>query len=76
MRYFSGEEILAGDFVLSFASPGRVVCDLDHKVGTPNFPISSWEYLGGGVLIEFDDVGLVYVPIPEEDLSLVKRGAS
>ena len=46
-----------------------------HSGAAVDFNLSEWEYLGPGILIEFDDVGLVYEDSPGDETVLLSRHA-
>ncbi len=72
MKYLSGEEVLVGDKVLADESEGVVVCVIDTKQFTDEYP-KGWNYLEKGVLVEAKAFGLVHYPETDEDLVLLER---
>ena len=77
MRYPNGEEARLGDRVLLGESDrGVVVCSLDTNEYSEQLPREEWEYLGKGVLIKFDRLGLIHYTEPEPTLTLVARHGS
>jgi hypothetical protein len=74
LRYPSGEEVWLGDTVrVGESERGVVVGSLDTDEYSERFPRGEWEYLGKGVLIEFERLGLVHYMEPEPTLALVAR---
>ena len=74
MRYPSGEEVRLGDAVrVGESERGVVVGSLDTDEYSERFPRGEWEYLGKGVLIDFERLGLVHYTEPEPTLALVAR---
>lgn len=51
MKYLSGEEVLLGDKVLADESKGVVVCVIDTKQFTDEYP-EGWNYFEKGVSVE------------------------
>jgi len=76
-RYFSGEEIRIGDIVQSYGKNeklcrGRII---KHFLpGTKDPEAKDWDMQNGGMLIEFDDGGLVGYGPADEELFFVSRG--
>ena len=70
LRYGSGEEIEAGDFVLYQGEPGQI--EFVAKAGDPE---TGWyvEQFGGGCMIITSSLGRVFVSEPGEDLEFVSR---
>jgi len=74
MRYPAGEEARLGDKVrLGDAEDGLVVCSLDTGEFSEEFSREDWQSLGKGILIRFEQLGLVHYVIPEETLVLLER---
>lgn len=74
MRYLNGEEARLGDTVrMGESDRGVVVCSLDTHEYSEQFSRSEWEYLGKGILVEFERLGLVHYAEPEPALALVER---
>lgn len=74
MRYLDGKEVKLGDKVsLGEKRRGEVVCSVDTEEFTTEYPADQWSYLKSGVLIKFDDFGLIHYVEPKEDLRLVSR---
>lgn len=79
MFYASGEEAHLGDRVRLGENPayeGVVVFSLDSGEFSDRFARSDWEYLGGGVLIEFQGLGLIHYTVAEPGLVLMARRRS
>ena len=73
MYYPDGQEVRLGDRVDQNGSGGVVVCSVDTDEYCVDYPREHWSYLGAGVLILFDEMGLVHYGGPDEDLRLVAR---
>jgi hypothetical protein len=74
LRYPNGEEARLGDTVrIGESERGVVVCSLDTREYSEQFPRSEWEYLGHGILVKFERLGLVHYAEPEPALALVER---
>jgi hypothetical protein len=76
--YASGEEPRVGDEVhlgLGEGPKAKVIV----VVGGPNsgakegFTVEEWEYLGPGILVDAEGMGLVYEEDPDEETILIKR---
>jgi hypothetical protein len=63
-----GDTVLLGE-----SDRGVVVCSLDTHEYSEQLPREEWEYLGKGVLIKFDRLGLIHYTEPEPTLVLVER---
>ena len=72
MKYPDGNEVRIGDKVIADDSEGIVVCVIDTKQFSDNYP-EGWSYLGRGVLIETKKWGLIHYPEIDEDVVLVER---
>ncbi len=42
---------------------------------SPGYSVSEWEYLGPGILVEADGMGLVYENDPDDETVLISRNA-
>lgn len=74
MRYPNEEEARLGDTVrIGESERGVVVCSLDTHEYSAQFPRGEWEYLGKGILVKFERLGLVHYAEAEPALALVKR---
>lgn len=74
MLYASGEEAHMGDRVrLGESEEGVVVCSLDSGEFSEKYPRREWLHLMRGILVEFENLGLVHYVFPEESLMLVGR---
>lgn len=76
MRYRCGAEARIGDRVIWCGRPGVVVFSIDSDEYSEAFPKSNWAYLGSGVMIDVEGVGLVLEHDPEydePDIELVAR---
>ncbi|TKW67758.1 MAG: hypothetical protein DI616_05450 [Paracoccus denitrificans] len=67
MRYRCGAEARVGDRVMWGRRPGVVVFSIDSDEFSDAFPNSDWAYLGSGVMIDAEGVGLVHEHGPEHD---------
>jgi len=75
MKYLNGRDVTVGDRVkLWDDQPGVVVCSLDEKKFTADYPKSEWGYLKAGILIKTDSGELFHYREPDEDFELIKRG--
>ena len=54
---------------------GVIVCSVDSDEYDVDYPREHWSSLGAGVLILFDDFGLVHYAESDEDIRLVARAA-
>lgn len=60
MKYSSGQEVKLGDQVkLGNDDSGEVVCIIEGNKFTENFPKSEWGYLKQGMLVKFQQYGLL-----------------
>ncbi|WP_157667695.1 hypothetical protein [Comamonas serinivorans] len=72
MKYLSGEKIQVGDVVsLGGEAVGVVVFDYENGEFLPGF--EDWSGLGGGVLVESRQLGVIHYPEPDIDLNLISR---
>jgi hypothetical protein len=65
-----------GDRVDQNGRRGWIVCSIDTDEYGADYPREHWSRLGNGVLILFDDIGLVHYGEPDEDICLVARAAT
>jgi hypothetical protein len=72
-HYASGDEIRVGDRVAAGAWSGVVVFVLGTAAFAPGHDPAAWSYLGRGVMVEFEQVGLVFYNTVEADLVLLAR---
>lgn len=72
MKYWDGQEVYIGDKVIADKSDGIVVCVIDTKQFSDDYP-EGWGYLETGILIETKAMGLVHYPQVDEDVILVER---
>ena len=76
MKYPSGEEVRLGDTVSPWAgAEGVVVCSLDTREYSVDYPESEWSYLKSGVLVLSSHAGLIHYIEPETTLTLFRRAA-
>ena len=77
VAYESGESAKAGDIVALVhgrGPSGRVVVVVGAKSeAVPGHVANEWEYLGPGILIDADGMGLVFDGKPHESVVLIKR---
>ena len=74
MKYLDGQDVTVGDRVkLSDDQHGIVVCSLDSKKFTADYPKSEWSYLKSGILIKTDSGELFHYTKPDEDFQLIER---
>jgi hypothetical protein len=73
-HYCSGEEIRPGDRVRCGNWTGVVVFVLGTGSFAPGYSPADWSYLGHGVMVEYEQAGLVFAEQADEDLVLVGRG--
>lgn len=74
MRYATGEEILPGDVVAMAGRRGVIAFSLDADAFAAGFSREDWAYLGQGVMIKIEGVGLVHAyGAPDPDLTLIAR---
>ena len=76
MNYSDGQEMRLGDRVEDNGQAGVIVCCVDTDEYSGEFPRTTWDFLEGGVLIQFEGRGLVHYLQPDEDLRLVARAAT
>ena len=76
-RYKNGEEIKAGDFVrvelAGDSVKGRVVVVIDTAAAIEGYIANEWTYLGTGVMVKSDEIGLVHFIKTHEELVLESR---
>jgi hypothetical protein len=74
MKYFDGKFCRLGDRVLLAGRyKGIIVSDIDNDHYSKSNAREQWSYLKRGVMVEFEDIGLVHYEEPEMDLILVSR---
>lgn len=77
MKYWDGQEIRVGDKLKVWdGCAGIVVASMDTNEYSAEHPKEQWSYLKVGVMIDTDQVGLVYYTEMDEDLELIERAAS
>jgi len=77
MRYPSGKDVRLGDKVnLWGGAQGVVVCSLDTREYSADYPESEWSYLKSGVLILSPQAGLIHYIEPEASLTLRWRATT
>lgn len=74
MLYPNGEEVALGDRVsLGKQDYGVVICDIDNDRYSSDDIKLQWSYLGNGVMIDFENFGLIHMIEPDPDLLLISR---
>lgn len=74
MKYYSGQEVMVGDFVeISDGIYGLVVSSMDSNEYSEDFNFNDWSYLGKGILIKSDTIGLIHKIESDIALKLIKR---
>lgn len=76
MKYPDGQEMRLGDLVDQDGHAGCIVFSIDSNEYTPDYPCADWDYLGSGVMILFDDLGLVHYSQSDEGTRLVARATT
>ena len=77
MKYADGRRVAVGDRVKLWDDEyGIVVCSIDTKEFTKEYPEVAWAYLNLGILIKTDDGELFHFTEPDEDFELVKSSAA
>ncbi|EHB88912.1 hypothetical protein [Aggregatibacter aphrophilus] len=72
MRYYgTKQKIKLGDIVKLSNNNGVVVAIIDDDLYSENYTKKDWEYLEKGLLVNFDEYGLIHYIEPEEDLMFV-----
>ncbi|MGU3494136.1 hypothetical protein ACLBXM_08840 [Xanthobacteraceae bacterium A53D] len=71
MRYKDGRLVRMGDRVRLGTLDGTVVFSIDTDEFSPDYPAADWSYLGEGVMIHTEKVGLIQCIGPDEDLAFV-----
>jgi hypothetical protein len=76
MLYPDGEEARIGDRIeLGNGFKATVVCSIDTNEYSSEYPRSSWDYLGVGILVLSDKAGLIYYDVPEPTMKLLHRAS-
>lgn len=73
MHYSDGTPVRLGDRVKLGEANGTVVFIIDTDEFSPAYPASSWSYVQCGLMIDFDQFGLIHYTTPEEDIVFVSR---
>ena len=73
-HYCSGDDIRAGDRVRCAAWTGEIVFVLGTGTFVAGYSPADWSYLGRGFMAKYDQAGLVFSELADEDLVLVARG--
>jgi hypothetical protein len=74
VRYPDGEEAHLGDRVALWdGNEGTVVCSIDTQEYSDAYPKEQWAYLGRGVLIFSEMVGLIHYIEPGAGMQLLSR---
>jgi len=73
MKYTDGRRVSIGDRVKLWEDEfGTVVCSIDSREYTTDYPEEAWSHLSSGVLIKTDDGELFHYDEPDEDFELVR----
>jgi len=72
-RYYSGENIHAGDLVRFAEVPSIIVFVTDSGEYSPGFSAADWDHLSTGFMIRQENGALVYLNEVNEDLVFVRR---
>jgi|HubBroStandDraft_6_1064221.scaffolds.fasta_scaffold2274761_2 hypothetical protein len=76
MNYDSGRRVAVGDRVKLWKGQyGTVVCSIDTKEFTPEYPATEWEYLNSGIIIKTDAGDVFHCVEPDEDFEFIKSAA-
>ncbi|UXI67873.1 hypothetical protein [Tahibacter amnicola] len=74
MNYPDGNRVDLGDEVLlATTSHGVVVAVIDEGKFSKEYTSDEWSYLKYGILVKFNELGLVHIDKPCPDLELVAR---
>ncbi|WP_036168249.1 hypothetical protein [Noviluteimonas dokdonensis] len=73
MHYTSGQSVLPGDRVAADGLKGKVVAVIDDNLYAPDYPAAEWSYLGEGLIIETEEIGVLHLPTMGEDIVLIAR---
>jgi hypothetical protein len=46
---------------------------IDDGLYAPDYPEADWSYLGEGLVIETDGIGVLHLPTMGEDIALIAR---
>ena len=77
MKYADGRDVAVGDRVKLWQDQcGTVVCSIDKKNFTAEFPESEWGYLGSGVVVQTDTGGLFHYKEADEDFEPIRSRAA
>lgn len=73
MKYPSGRRVAVGDRVKLWSSQyGTVVCSIDTKDFSQDYPREEWEYLGSGIIVKTDTGEVFHYAEADEDLEFIK----
>lgn len=78
MKYSNGKEIKLGDIVCWTGShpieKGIVICLIDKDLFLDGYDFTMLKGRGGGIMVLFDDMGLVQITRDDEpDIDLIER---
>jgi hypothetical protein len=77
MKDCNGREVRLGDRVkLWDGKHGTVVCSIDTKEFSAEYPESEWSYLKSGIVIRTETNGLFHYIVPDEDFEVVGRSTA
>ena len=72
MKYADGRRVSIGDRVKLWEDQfGTVVCSIDTKEFSEEYPEDAWAHLNNGILIKTDDGELFHYDEPDEDFEFV-----
>lgn len=72
-RYYTGEDIHAGDLVRFSEVPTTIVFVNDSGEYLPGFSATEWDYLGTGFMMRQENGALIYLPEADEDVVFEQR---
>jgi hypothetical protein len=77
MRYADGRTVAVGDRVkLWDGQYGTVVCSIDTREFSSEYPKVNWGYLKSGIIVKADDGEVFHYVEPDEDFELVKSSTA
>jgi hypothetical protein len=77
MRYSDGRPVALGDrFKLWDGQYGTVVCSIDTREFSQEYPKSDWAYLKSGIIVKTDTGEIFHYTEPDEDFELIKSSTA
>jgi hypothetical protein len=73
MYYVDGTSVQTGDVIRMGREIGTVICDIEARVCLPPHDIVEWQYLGRGILVDFESLGIIHMETADSDIELVRR---